>query len=50
MKWGKIGAGLLGIAGIVADRQKLLAVICTLVAGRFVLFYLYMVGLHTLCR
>ena len=41
---------ILGIVGIIADRQKLLAVICTLVAGGFVLFYFYMVGLQTFCR
>jgi len=41
---------IFGIVGIVADRQKLLAVVCTLVAGGFVLFYLYMVGLQMFCR
>jgi len=41
---------IFGIVGIVVDLQKLLAVICTLIAGAFVLFYLYVVGLHTFCR
>jgi len=39
-----------GIAGIARDQQKLLAVVCTLVAGGFVLFYLYVVGFEMFCR
>ncbi|UCG57043.1 MAG: hypothetical protein JSU70_19535 [Phycisphaerales bacterium] len=34
-----------GIAGIVCDRRKLLAIIATAVAGLFVLFYLCMMGI-----
>jgi hypothetical protein len=32
-----------GIVGIVRDEQKLLSIITTILAGSFVLFYLYMV-------
>jgi len=41
---------ILGIVGIVADQRKVLAVVCTLVAGGLVSFYLYMVGLQMFCR
>jgi hypothetical protein len=39
-----------GIAGIVIDRRKMLAIIVTALAGLFVLFYLCMVGILVCMR
>lgn len=38
-----------GIAGIACDRSKLLAIITTIVAGAFVLFYLCAIGISIIC-
>jgi len=41
---------LFGIIGIVNDRPRTLAIITTAIAGGLVLFYLFMMGVFTLCR
>lgn len=43
-------AFVFGIMGIIRDRQKLLAIITTIIAGAFVLFYLFAIGLNIVCR
>ena len=39
-----------GIAGIAADRRKLLAIVVTILVGGFVLFYFCMIGITIVCR
>jgi hypothetical protein len=39
-----------GAIGITHDERRGLAAICTLVAGGFIIFYLWMIGLNIFCR
>ena len=39
-----------GIAGIAADRRKVLAIIMTTIAGGFVLFYVCMIAINVVAR
>lgn len=41
---------VLGILGIVSDRRKGPAIISAVIAGAFVLLYLYTVGVGLFCR
>jgi len=41
---------IFGIVGIIFDRRKLLAIIATIIAGGFVLFYFCMIGINIMCR
>jgi hypothetical protein len=41
---------IFGIVGIVCDRRKLLAIIATIIAGGFALFYFCIIGINIICR
>jgi len=39
-----------GSLGLRYDQRRGLAVVCTLIAGGFIIFYLWMIGLSLFCR
>jgi len=41
---------IFGIVGIICDHRKLLAIITTIIAGGFLLYYLLAAGIITMCR
>ncbi len=40
----------MGIIGIILDRPRTLAIVVTVIASLFILFYIFMIGLIMFCR